>query len=220
MLKKTILFYFTITTLQISSSVVILSTAALIPQKYEDRKIEYINVLEILQNQPLPVYMVESCLQEGPTYLDYYCKNVFYANCNDSQLKNKGVNEAKAMLAALQYFAFDDETIIIKVTGRYPFRDFSFINTILNNQLNDAFVKYDRNGQVYTGCFAMRCKHMKNMLARLDLVKMEKQMINIEAEVARYIKNKIPYNEVFRVSNLGITARFFGTGDHIGIHEL
>lgn len=204
----------------INTPIVILCTGALIPQKFEERKNEYFTVLNILHQQPLPVFFVESCLPQGPTYLDDYCNNVFYAHSNNAQLRNKGVNEGRSMLLALQHFCFTDETIIIKVTGRYPFKDFSFINLILNNPSYDAFIKYDEHGQVYTGCFAMRCKHMKEMLSKLNFIKMEKNMINIEAEVARYIQHNIPKNNIYRVSTLGITARFFGTGDRLDIVDL
>ena len=206
--------------IQQKQPIVILCTGALISQKFEERKTEYITVLNILNRQPLPVFFVESCTVENFSYLNDYCEHVFYSHSNNFSLKNKGVNEAKAMIKALEYFNFDDDSLIIKLTGRYPFNNFDFINLILNNQSYDAFIKCDSQGQVYTGCFAMRCKHMKNMIAQLNLVGMEKHMINIEAEVARYINKNILSHTIYPVSSLGITARFFGNGGILDIQEL
>ncbi len=204
----------------IQQPIVILCTGALIQQKSEERKAEYITVLNILNQQPLPVFFVESCSTEGFSYLNDYCSHVFYSHSNNFKLKNKGVNEAKAMIKALKYFNFDDDILIIKLTGRYPFNNFNFINLILQNQSYDAFVKYDNHGQVYTGCFAMRCKHMKNMLSQLNLAAMETHMINIEAEVASFIHKNITPDRIYEVSSLGITARFFGHDGTLDIQKL
>lgn len=201
-------------------SIIILCTSALIPLHYNERKQEYIESLTILQKQPLPFYITESCLNSGPSFLNDYCDSIFYTGTNNPNLRNKGVNEAIAMKAALDYFNFDDETMIIKLTGRYKFRDFSFLNTLIKNYNNyDAFVKYDHYGQVITGCFAMRCKFMKNMLENLDLKHMEMSMINLELMIAQYLERNIPQDRISSLSSLGVTARIFGDGTKTVIEE-
>ena len=75
----------------------IVCTAALINEQYEIRKQEYINVTEKIKQFGIMPYIVESC-KHGPTFLDSVSDRVWYSQTNDYSLRNKGVNEAKALL--------------------------------------------------------------------------------------------------------------------------
>ncbi len=188
----------------------IIYTAALIPTHIEARKKEYIRSLKILKKFNIPIYIVEACKKNGPTFLENYCKNIFYAQSNNVFLKNKGVNEVSTLLEAINHFNFSDEDILIKLTGRYHFKSKLFINTIQDNSHYDAFVKLDPYGQVFTGCFAIKVKYLKKMLLQLDLVKLEKKMINIERAVADFLyENKI---STLLVEKLDVMVRVYGTG--------
>lgn len=198
-----------------AQKIVILCTASLIPTKFEQRKTEYCQALEQLTKQPYPIFIVENHLLQGPSFLSDYTTNIVYLGCNNTTLANKGVNEAQAMLGALEQFDFEDDTIIVKVTGRYPFKNFDFLRMIEDNPVYDAFVKYDPHGQVYTGCYAMRCNFMRQMLKQFDFDCMEGEMISIEAAVAQYIKEQLPKSKLCVVKDLGIIANFFGDGSHI-----
>ncbi len=188
----------------------ILCTAALIPHQYEMRKTEYIDSLQKITQFGYPSYVVESCTQ-GPTFLDDYATYVFYAKTNNPKLRNKGVNEALSMLACFRFFHFDDDDIIIKLTGRYCFHSDKFLKLIEQNQSIDIFVKKFDDGQIFTGCFAMRYKYLKHMLEQIDYSRMEKNMINFEQETAHYIAH-LKNISLLEINHFDLKVNFFGTG--------
>lgn len=194
---------------------IILCTASLIQTKFNERKHEYVTALQLLQQQSIPFYIVENHLPSGPSFLDDYCSNVLYVASNNKNMRNKGVNEAISMIKALEQLNFNDQMMIIKVTGRYCFKNFNFIKLVTNNPSYDVFVKYDEHGQVYTGCYAIRAHQMKKMLHAMNAERMESEMISIEAAVADFIKNNIAVEKIYVVPELGITANFFGDGSQI-----
>ena len=149
------------------------------------------------------------------SFFNDICPHVCYTKSNNAKLKNKGINEAKSLLAGLEHFQFRDDDMIIKLTGRYHFISDKFIQLVEANQHIDAFVKRDEYGQGITGCFAMRCKYLKDMLKSLNLEKMESEMINIESEVAQYLKKRRSVMNLQYVNTLGVVAPIFGTGERV-----
>lgn len=200
-------FYF-----KMSADLKIICTAALIQNQFENRKKEYIKSFNFLKQIGFEPYIVESCVS-GPTFLDQFSKNVFYSKTNNLNLRNKGVNEAQSLRAALKKFPLKDEDLILKLTGRYFFHTNNFIKLIDTNPTYDCFVKLDQFGQVFTGCFAMRFKYFKDLFEQLDLDKMESKMISIESAVAEYIKFNSSKLKVFFVEQLDLTANIFGYGN-------
>lgn len=189
----------------------VLCTAALINNQYEMRKQEYINCLQklsVLGYQPI---VVESCIQ-GPTFLDNYA-TVFYSRTNNPQLRNKGVNEAISILSSFNHFNFQDNDMIIKLTGRYLFYSDQFFKDIENSPNTDIFVKEFSDGQIFTGCFAIRFKLLKEFLTHINYIWMEQNMINIEQLFADYVNRCISNNiKVQKLSTLDLRVNFFGTG--------
>jgi len=182
----------------------IICTAALIAPQAESRKIEYVNAIKAVKQFGFVPYIVESCVA-GPSFLDDLSDKLWYAKTNDSGLRNKGVNEVKALLHFFNHHTFNDDDIIVKVTGRYVFLNDSFFSFIMSHLKFDAFVRY-LGDQVFTGCFAMRYKYLINFLENLNLQKMEQSMINLERELADYLalhKGMI----ICRLDTLGIAAR-------------
>ena len=205
---------------KLSQDVKIVYIAALIDKKYEMRKKEYIHSLTILKGFGYEPYIVEAC--KTASFFDDYDKNVCYSNVNDLRLRNQGVNEARSLIEGFNQFDFNDDDMIIKLTGRYYFENDSFIRLVENYLDVDAFIKTDRYGQVHTGCFALRYKYFKEMLTQLDFEKMEKHMINLEAETAHYIKelqNKNLIN-VMNIDKLNLTCNVFGRGNNTKIYHL
>jgi hypothetical protein len=195
----------------------ILYTAALIDQQYEERKNEYIACLQSLKARGYTnPYIVEAIKKNSPTFLDEHSINVFYSTVNNIHLKNKGVNEGKTMLQALNHFNLDPDTMILKITGRYPFISDDLFQCIKDNPGADAIVKMDPYGQGITACFALRARYLKDMLEHLDYNRMEQNMINVELEFANYLKKIIREKnaKVIYINNLGIAARAFGTGEN------
>ena len=192
------------------SKIRILCTAALIPNQYELRKTEYIDSLKKITQFGYPSYVVESCVQ-GPTFLDYYATHVFYAQTNNPTLRNKGINEALSMLACFSFFQFDDDDMIVKLTGRYCFHSDKFLKCVERNQNIDIFIKKFDDGQIFTGCFAMRYKYLKHMLEQIDYSRMEKNMINLEQEAAHYIAH-LKNVSLLEINHFDLKVNFFGTG--------
>lgn len=187
----------------------ILYTSALISRKFEERKNEYIRCLELLDSYGYKdrIYVVESGPYTPLSFFDVYCDHLLYANTNDTSLINKGINEAKASLAAFDYFAFDDDDMIVKITGRYLFNDDHFLRLVEAHPEVDAYGSFHPVLGVVTGCFAMRYKYYKRMLKSLDFEEMERNLVNIEKELEKFLKIMESENaKVVYLDKIGITA--------------
>lgn len=170
------------------SKIRVVCTTALIPDKYEERKKQYIHSLQKLQTMGCDFYVVESC-KKGPTFLDEYCNNVCYTQSNNpSWAKGKGnygLNEVLSLTIGLQHFNFDPDDMIIKLTGRYALEKDEFIRLVENNPQADAFLRAWNDSDAYTGLFAIRLKYLVDFLNSIDFVKMERTPI--EHVFGRYI---------------------------------
>lgn len=197
--------------LPVMCSVKILYTAAIINKHYEMRKEEFLHCLKTLQAFGYEPYIVESICQ-APTFFDNYTKQILYTQTNNPSLHNKGVNEAISMAAGMRNF--DDNDMIVKISGRCYFTSDKFLRQIEQDPEADAFVKYDPQGQVFTGCFALRAKYLKELLASINYTVMETHMINFEKIVAQYIENIKRRGAKIRViSDVGLIAHYFGNGN-------
>ena len=186
----------------------VIVTTALILKRFDERKKEYEEALGALAGFGTKPLLVECFLRKGPCFLEKYGP-VFYPGVNDSLLRNKGVNEGKAMASALLHYG-TGEGQTAKITGRYLLKSPKFLEQASRVEF-DCTLRYDRYGQVFTGCFAMEGRSMLQMYSSLDYARMEKEMINVEAEVARYVReNGLSVNEM---GNINLRANIFGLGD-------
>jgi hypothetical protein len=186
-----------------------LYTSALIPNKFEERKGEYIKCLEILKNYGYldKTYIVESGPYTPLSFFDEYSDHVFYANTNDTTFVNKGVNEAKASLAAFDYFQFNEEDMIVKLTGRYFFNNDRFLRFVASHPEVDGFASPHASFGITTGCFAMRAKYYKQMLQEMDWVEMEKNAKDIERITAKFLQKIASLGaKVIYLNKVDITA--------------
>jgi hypothetical protein len=108
--------------------------------------------------------------------------------------------------------------MILKLTGRHHFIADYFLKLVENNPEFDAFVKVDNNGNVYTVCFAMKCKYYQEMYEHMDYDLMERNWINLEYMVGNYIKHKEREGsfKVFYADKLGVEADNFGSSTALG----
>lgn len=173
----------------IAGKIQIFCTAALIQSDFERREKEYSHSLEIIKSYGYEPYIVEAIFPKGPTFLHNYSQHICYSNVNNAALRNKGVNEARSMTVGLQCFNFADDDMVVKLSGRYYFTSDYFVKYIENHPDVDAcIISPNSYGFTPTACFALRCKYFKEMLAGLDLERMERNMINIEAELVVYVQ--------------------------------
>lgn len=190
----------------------VLYTSALIPRKFEERKKEYIKCLQQLTELGLitNTYVIESGPPIANPFFEDYCPNVFYSNTNNTKLRNKGVNEANSLINAFQHYFFDDEDVLVKLTGRYLFTEDKIFKFIKMHPEVDAVVSFrgeTREGGFQTGCYALRGKYFKEWLAQLDLEKMERKYIDIERELTSFIDKMILRGaKVEEWGKIGITA--------------
>ena len=199
----------------------LLLSAALADNHYEFRKNQYIDAFTALAKYGYKdLYIVEALTKSGPTFLDNYSHNVFYATCNNSGIKNQGINESKTILEALDYYNFDPDDMIIKITGRHCFISDYFLKLVENNSTYDAFVKICHglmpswaDGMVPTMCFAMKCKYLHEMYEQIDYTQMLEQDIPIEWIVADYISRKTQEGtfNVYFVDKIDIRVNAFAS---------
>lgn len=207
----------------------ILLTAALTEAHYEFRKDEYIQALTMLKKLGYEeFYIVEALKKEGLTFLDDYCSNVFYAKSNDPLCKNQGVNESRTILEAIEYFNFDPEDIIIKLTARHRLLSNFLLKTVENNQDCDAIFRYcyDMYPAFFDGMipplgFAMRCKYLCEMYKEIDYVVMEQQRIPLEWVIPSYIDKKQKEGDfkILVVDKLDMRANAFASAACPGLPE-
>lgn len=200
----------------LSNEVRVICTAALISQQFEERKHEYIHSLDVLTELGYEPFIIEACKNGGPTFLEEFSRNVCYSKVNNPKLKNKGVNEARSLLAGLNHFNFSEDDIVIKLTGRYHFTSENFIRIVESSpEVDGIFRKPGKSGQVFTGCFALRHKYFVKMLKQLNFDLMERKMTNLEREVAEYVR-KIEKEgaKILYLDQLGVMANTFGQGNH------
>lgn len=185
---------------------ILLFTSAIISHKYDMRMNEYSNSLQRLKEYgitPIVVECVSSCFP-----IDGY--RTIYPGVNNTGLRNKGVNEAKAILAALREIKPPEDEKVAKLTGRYLVESKNVFD-IINNTDYDAYARYDAYGQVFTGLFSMKAGHLIKFLETIDYDAMERDMQNIEMLVARYISSN--NLKLYKFDKINVKANIFGRGD-------
>ena len=181
---------YTITSLSaaLNERIKIVCTSAQKPQGYEERKKQYMHALSLLKNKyDFDFYLVES-IANGPTFLDEYCNHICYTHSNDASLVNYGINEAISLIMAFKEFNFDPDTMIVKLTGRYPLENDEFIKIVEQNMDADIIARTWHEGDACTGLFAIRLKYFVDFLTNhIDFKTMEACSIPLEHFFGAYI---------------------------------
>lgn len=204
------------------SEIKIICTAALSDSYYEFRKQQYIESFnQLFKCGYTNIYIVEALQKKGPTFLEEFSHNVFYASVNDLTISNQGINEAKTLLEGCRYFNFHPEDMIIKFTGRHQINSDYFLKIVEQNQEFDAFVKVNEDENVFTLGFAMKYKYLKEMYEAMDYEKLNTYMIPIEYGVGDYIKfkKKDKNFKVYYVDKLDMKANLYGSTTCAGVAE-
>jgi hypothetical protein len=214
-----------------SKVVVVASTALVMEQLVEikrfteehlrqliaDRKEEYTKALEMIKTFGYTPYAVEPCF-DGPTYLNELTPFVCYTKTNNIRLNNKGVNEAVSLKAALEKWSFNDNDVVVKITGRYCFEDDFFLKFAEQHKDADVIVK-EFTDSAFTGGFAMKYKHLMAFLEWLDLKEMEEKLISIEQMLARYLKAHEKKLTILKLEKINMKGRVFNDGVNIQYHN-
>lgn len=147
-------------------------------------------------------YIVETALSNSD-FLEKHSKNVFYTNVN-GKYNNRGTNYVNAFKKFLNQNNFNDDDIIIHITGRYPLTDDSFFKNCLNLEKEKiGCFKKDAHNQFYLFLYGMRFKDLKGLLNSINVDFMERNMINLERLFSQYI----PEDSIMLLDELGIMGR-------------
>jgi hypothetical protein len=68
------------------------------------------------------------------------------------------------MNIGMESFNFAPDDMIIKITGRYILKTDEFISLVKKNLDADIIARVWNDSDAYTGCFAIKAKHLRNFL--------------------------------------------------------
>lgn len=101
-----------------SPQIYVLYTSALLPKQFELRKQEYLKSFYTLISYGYEPWIIESTNIDN-SFFDEISNRVLYPQKNVLSLRNKGVNEVMSIRASIPLLPFEDNDIVIKLTGRY-----------------------------------------------------------------------------------------------------
>jgi hypothetical protein len=163
---------------------------------------EYQECFDIIKNLGYDFTIVETVLNNSE-FLEKNSNDVIYTNVNGN-FRNRGTNYANSFRKFLNQSNFDDNDIIIHITGRYPLTDDSFFINCENLEKDKiGCFKKDAYNQFYLFLFGMRYKHLKDLLNSINVNNMEHNMINLEMIFSQYI----PHDNIILLDELGIIGR-------------
>jgi hypothetical protein len=169
----------------------------------EQRILEYEECFNIIKGFGyFDFYIVETVLSYSD-FLEKHSKNVFYTNVN-GKYNNRGTNYVNSFKKFLNESKFNDDDIIVHITGRYPLTDDSFFKNCLKLEKEKiGCFKKDRHNQCYLFLYGMRFKELKGLLNSINVDYMERNMINLEM----LFSQNIPEDTIMLLDNLGIIGR-------------
>lgn len=171
---------------KVNHNIKVLYTAAIIKDQTPERQAEYEKSVRVLNSYWYEPYIVEACAA-GPTFFNDIAQYICYTQTN-LDVRNKGVNEVRSMRRGLMDFNFDDDDMIVKITGRYFFKNDLLLRMIEDNPEVDGFISiYTMTHFAFTGCFALRYKYFKEIINKISLVQMEQYWIDVERVIMDYV---------------------------------
>jgi hypothetical protein len=173
-------------------------------EKYKEREKQYMYSMARIFSYNLPVYGVVS---ETHNNSEFKPKNFFLFEklvdipSTDNNM-TKSQKEFYSIKTLLHNINLDDNTWVIKVSGRYLIYNDVFINSVKNSSDNIKGVirLCDNDTQMYTFLFALRFKYFKDFFYNNDLP----NNINLERIMLLYIQNMINKEDIKMVDDLGV----------------
>ena len=122
---------------------------------------------------------------------------------------NKSIREGISIIRLLQEApTIDDDTFIIKISGRYLIMDDSFITIVKNNVLNHNIVAVIRTAEnqtaQYTFLYALRYRYMKEFYEKYKHEVHDD--ISVEYRIFEFLKQNQLLQSTIMVNQLGILA--------------
>ena len=168
----------------------VLCTSAFLSKNADERNEEYRIGIQRLLELGVEPYVVESTATRSDVFHSLLPdEQIFYADTNNPTEPNKGVNEFKSMIKALEHFQFDKEEVVYKMTGRYFLETDSFFRMMDQCAMDAGFHQYP-DGQLFTGFFACRVSLLNEFLNSVNYDVISKKMVNVERVASIFFKNQ------------------------------
>lgn len=176
----------------------ILLTTCLSEKPADIREYEYRAVLSFLMGAVDKERVLIVDTGNKKSFLDDYGFEVHYSGISNSFF-NKGCNETQLMLDIEKNINTDR---VIKLTGRYLFKNRNFINTVENDLDMDVLCRLS-GGKLWTGCFCANKNIFFEALRGLDLQDMENRRVCLEDA----LWDKLKVYKVRLLDEIGILSR-------------
>jgi len=173
--------------------------------------------LRILRGMPIEVYIVENSGKRKTLLDDISGVHLLYTDTNKIQYSGScpaaemGLKPMKEMMdihKVCQIFDFDEEDIVIKLTGRYLLENPpTFIEDLVKNQAEyDAFIKffnictmtYD-TGDCVLGLYGIRYKYLLEFNPRYMCEKPSAEKV-----FATFVRRTVPQERILEATHLGL----------------
>jgi len=184
-------------------------------ENYDLRKNNYIDAISRTLNccdrtKVKPIIVECNNSTNDDKYLNDFACDVLYTdnNLKLNDYKHKGYVELNDIKDVIEKYDIKDDDFIIKITGRYCFRDSYFLDYVYDrkddfdafikfyNVCTNAFEEYDS----VLGLFAIRCKYLKEFNYIGDY--------SAEIEFATYVKNQIDKTRIKEMETLNLFCIF------------
>ena len=182
-------------------------------EKYKEREKQYIYSLSRIFSYKLPVYGILSETHNDNNWLP---RNIFpYTELLEIVSTEKEMNKSQKEFYSLKTLLYtinlNENTWIIKVSGRYMIIDDSFFNIVKSSNHNiKAIIRTcDNHTQMYTFLFALRFKFFKDFFLNFNLP----NNINLEKILLLYIQTVIQENDIIFLNHLGIFSNIADTNN-------
>lgn len=177
-----------------------------------EREITYVsqikNSISVMKDLPFEVYLVENNGMRETVFDELEGLTLVYTGTNSIRsFERKGMKEFHDLLLLADTYDFDDEDIIIKLTGLYTLSDATFLKSVVELESQyDAFIKwYDviHEKYVYDDCclglYAIRYKYL-NKFNYIEML----QHPSMEHVFAKYVREEVPANRIMEATHLGL----------------
>jgi hypothetical protein len=188
-------------------------TASIISPEREQLYVERITkTIQQLQHLPFTFYIVENNGQRETELNFIQNATLLYTDTNTIHAfsDRKGIKEFSDILFLSEKYMFDDDDIIIKLTGLYTINDSSFLDLVYDLESKyDAFIKWFNictKEYAYDDCilglFALRYKYLKEFNYMEMLLHPSMEHI-----FARYIRETVSSDRIKDIEHLGMSFR-------------
>jgi hypothetical protein len=186
----------------------------------EREQMYYKNILQtltILRGMPIEIYIVENSGKRKTLLDDISGVHLLYTDTNaikysgsnpDAETGLKAMKEMMDILRVCDVFEFDEEDIVIKLTGRYGLQNPpTFLENLIENEgkfdvfmkfLNICTMRYDPMDCVLGLC-AIRYKYLQEFNPRYML-----EQPSCECVFAAFVRRTVPQERILEAKHLGL----------------